>query len=90
LASAIGRFAQNIRVPVLWHYAENDRYFAPEHVRTWFSAFVTAGAPGTLVMQPPFGRDGHGIFASPAGRPIWTAAFDHFMRDIGFSAAVAD
>lgn len=89
MTSAIARFAQNIRVPVLWHYAENDRYFAPEHVRAWFRAYEAAGAPGTLVIQPPFGSDGHGIFASPAGRPIWTAAFDRFLRDIGFTAAVA-
>ena len=84
MTSAIARFAQTIRVPVLWHYAENDRYFAPVHVRAWFHAFESAGAPGTLVMQPPFGEDGHGMFASPAGLPLWTGSFDAFMRQIGF------
>lgn len=84
MTRAIARFAQTIRVPVLWHYAENDRYFAPEHVLAWFQAFESAGASGTLVMQPPFGEDGHGMFASPAGLPLWTAAFDAFLRQIGF------
>lgn len=84
MTRAIARFAQTIRVPVLWHYAENDRYFAPEHVRAWFQAFESAGATGTLVMQPPFGEDGHGMFASPAGLPLWTAAFDAFLQQIGF------
>lgn len=83
MTRAIARFAQTIRVPVLWHYAENDRYFAPEHVRAWFGAFEAAGARGTLVMQPPFGNDGHSLFASAAGLPMWTAAFDGFMRQIG-------
>jgi dienelactone hydrolase len=82
---AISRYAQTIRVPVLWHYAENDRYFSPDHVRDWFRAFEAAGATGTLVMQPPFGSDGHNLFAAPAGRPIWTAAFDMFMLRNGYS-----
>ena len=84
MTRAITRFAQTIRVPVLWHYAENDRYFAPEHVRAWFGAFEAAGARGTLVMQPPFGNDGHSMFAAAAGLPIWTAAFDGFIRPLGF------
>lgn len=84
MKSAIARFAQTIRVPVLWHYAENDRYFSPQHVRDWFSAFEAAGAPGTLVMQPPFGRDGHSLFSAAAGRPIWTSAFDVFMVQTGY------
>jgi dienelactone hydrolase len=84
MTRTIARFAQTIRVPVLWHYAENDRYFAPEHVRAWFRAFEAAGARGTLVMQPPFGNDGHGMFAVAAGLPIWTAAFDAFIRPLGF------
>lgn len=80
----IGQYAKTIRVPVLWHYAENDRYFSPVHVNAWFQAFQAAGAPGTLVMQPPFGRDGHSLFALPQGLPIWTTAFDMFFEQFGF------
>jgi dienelactone hydrolase len=85
---AISRYAQTIRVPVLWHYAENDRYFSAAHVRNWFHAFEAEGATGTLVMQPPFGRDGHNIFVAAAGRPIWTSAFDVFMLRSGYSLPV--
>jgi dienelactone hydrolase len=85
---AISRYALTIRVPVLWHYSENDRYFGPEHVNSWFRAFEAAGAPGTLVMQPPFGRDGHNLFVSPAGRSIWALAFDVFMMRTGYSLPV--
>ena len=34
------------------------------------AAFETASARGKLVMQPPFGRDGHHLFASPVGLPL--------------------
>jgi dienelactone hydrolase len=86
MTAAIARFAQTIKVPVLWHYAENDRFFGPTYVRAWFEAFERAGGKGRLVMQPPFGRDGHGLFASDLGLPIWTLEFDRFLAEIGLSA----
>ncbi len=86
MSAAIGKFAATIRVPVLWHYAENDQYFAPHHVRAWFKAFEDAGARGKLVMQPPFGWDGHGLFAARGGLAIWTAEFDRFMEGVPFSS----
>jgi len=89
MAHTIGRFARTIRVPVLWHYAENDRYFGPAHVRAWFAAFEAAGGRGTLVMRPPFGKDGHHMFASREGLPLWTAAFDDFLRQIAFVSPAA-
>jgi dienelactone hydrolase len=84
MAAAIGMFATTIRIPVLWHYAENDRLFGPVHVREWFRAFEVAGARGKLVMQPPFGKDGHRMFAALDGAPLWTAAFDRFLAEIAF------
>ncbi len=81
LAAAVAKFSQTIRVPVLWHYAENDRFFSPRHVRAWFAAFEKAGGTGRLVIQPPFGEDGHRLFNSRDGIPIWTRAFDSFLND---------
>jgi dienelactone hydrolase len=85
MAEAIARFAKTITVPVLWHYVENDKYFSPEHVRAWFEAFEHGGGKGRLVIQPPFGKDGHGLFVSMRGIPIWTKAFDNFLAGIGFT-----
>lgn len=79
MAATLRSFARSIRVPVLWHYAENDRFFGPAQVYRWFEAFVAGGAAARLVMRPPFGSDGHGMFGSAAGLPLWTAAFDDFM-----------
>jgi dienelactone hydrolase len=89
MAETISRFARTIRVPVLWHYAENDQYFSDQHVRAWFAAFEAAGAPGTLVMRPPFAEDGHRMFAAREGLPLWTGAFDDFLRQIGFVSVAA-
>ena len=88
MTEAIAKLERTIKVPVLWHYSENDQFFAPRHVQAWFKAFEQAGAPGKLVMQPPFRWDGHGIFGAESGIPIWTAAFDRFVRDLRFPAPV--
>ncbi len=77
----IATFSKTIKVPVLWHYAENDKFFSPKYVREWFAAFEQAGGKGRLVIQPPFGEDGHGLFNSKDGIPIWTRAFDSFLKD---------
>jgi dienelactone hydrolase len=82
LEDAIKRFAKTIRVPVLWFYAENDEYFSPHHVREWYQAFRDAGATGRLVIVPPFGKNGHKLFPSKGGIPIWTVEFDRFLSEI--------
>lgn len=46
MADAIGHFASTTRVPVLWHYVQNDKYFAPEVVATWFAAFQGRAGAG--------------------------------------------
>ncbi len=81
LAAAVAKFSRTIRVPVLWHYVENDKFFSPKYVRQWFAAFEQAGGKGRLVIQPPFGEDGHGLFNMKEGIPIWTREFDSFLKD---------
>jgi dienelactone hydrolase len=83
LAAAVGKFAKTIKVPVLWHYAENDHFFGIRTVKAMFEAFQEAGAKGRLVIQPPFGQDGHTLFSSRSGIPIWTPDFDRFLMEVG-------
>jgi dienelactone hydrolase len=84
LAEVVGELAVTTRIPVLWHYAENDLYWSAHHVRAWFQAFTGAGAQGKLVMRPPFGDNGHLMFARAEGLPLWTAALDEFLQEIAF------
>lgn len=41
-----------------------------------------AGVKGRLVIEPPFGKDGHSLFASKSGIPIWTPEFDSFLMEL--------
>jgi dienelactone hydrolase len=81
LAETIKRFSKTIRIPVLWHYAENDNFFGPPVIKAMFAAFQEAGGQGRLVIQPPFGKDGHTLFPSRSGIPIWTVEFDKFLME---------
>lgn len=83
LVDTIRKFAKTIKIPVLWHYAENDLFFGPQVVRDMFAAFQEAGAAGRLVIQPSFGKDGHSLFGSRNGIPIWTPEFDRFIMELG-------
>ena len=86
MADAIGHFAATTHVPVLWHYVQNDMYFSPDVVRTWFNAFKAAGGNGQLVIEQPFGRDGHGMFAMDNAMPIWEPGFENFISSVLSSA----
>ncbi|WP_250493844.1 alpha/beta fold hydrolase [Caballeronia sp. GAWG1-1] len=79
---AITHFAGTVRVPVLWHYVENDQYFGPDYTRSWFNAFQQAGGQGQFVMEPPYGENGHGMFASRAAIPIWLPYVRNFLAPV--------
>ncbi|GGC48030.1 hypothetical protein GCM10011400_39140 [Paraburkholderia caffeinilytica] len=86
MSEAIGHFASTTHIPVLWHYVQNDMYFSPDVVRTWFSAFQAAGGQGQLVIEQPFGRDGHGMFAVDSAIPIWEPGFQTFTSSVLYPA----
>lgn len=82
MADAMGHFASTTHIPVLWHYVQNDKFFSPDVVRTWFNAFQAAGGQGQLVVEQPFGRDGHGMFAVDRAIPIWEPGFQNFVTSV--------
>jgi hypothetical protein len=45
------------------------------------AAFSKAGGQLTFVAAPSFGDDGHQLFSSASGMPIWTPVVDRFLAD---------
>jgi dienelactone hydrolase len=79
-----------VRVPTLWLYALNDRYFPPSLARRMFDAFRGAGgsspaAASTFVALPAFGRDGHNFTWRPEGLPLWTPHVERFLIALGLT-----
>jgi dienelactone hydrolase len=83
MASVLARFAATTQAPVLWLYAENDKYFGPATSRAWHAAFEQAGGKGRYVLSPSFGEDGHLLFYAADGIPVWSPVVQAFLREAG-------
>ena len=77
LVEAYGDFGKTVRVPSLWIYSQNDHFFGPDLARRMFAAFRSSGAPGELIIAPPYQRDGHNLIF---GQPIWRDAVYDFLK----------
>ncbi len=82
LIADAGRYGTTARIPSLWLYGENDRFFDPSLSRSMFDAYVAGGAPAQYVPLPPFGHDGHRIFVTASARPLWQPAVERFLTGL--------
>ncbi len=75
-------YGKTARIPALWIYTENDKYFGPKLPRQWFDAFKASGGIGEFVLYAPNGSDGHGLFIHAPD--IWKPRVTQFLRANGF------
>lgn len=89
LVAAFASYGKTARVPMLWVYAENDKYFGPELARRMHAAFNATGGRAQLIEAPAFGEDGHALYSR--GIPLWTPMVDRFLRahDLGSRDLIA-
>jgi pimeloyl-ACP methyl ester carboxylesterase len=81
LVAAAGAFGRTARTPMLWVYARNDSYFAPELARAMHRAFTAAGGQAALA-QPTFGGgEGHGLFYASGGSRVWGPLVEAYLAD---------
>ncbi len=73
------------KVPSLWLYSLNDRFWGPRLPHQWFRSFVAAGGKAQFVQLPSFADDGHKSFAGNS--TAWIPAFEAFLQEIGFLGA---
>jgi len=83
LARVFDEIGKQVKVPVLFHYAENDHFFNAQTSRLWYDRFTAGGARAEYVLQPAFGKDGHYIFSENSGVRYWLPAVERFMAKNG-------
>jgi len=83
VARVFDSLGKNIRVPVLFHYAENDLFFSPKVTRGWFDRFNAYGANAEYALQPAFGKDGHYLFGDTLGVRYWLPTVETFLAKHG-------
>lgn len=66
------------RIPTVWVYSRNDRYWGPDIPRTWHRAFIDSGGKGEFVALPPYKADGHPSFTGAS--ETWKPAFETFLK----------
>lgn len=81
LVEAMARYGRGLRVPQLWIYSRNDRFFGPELARRMHAAFLASGGSAEFVDAPAVGLDGHGYFAR--AMDDWAPRVEDFLARIG-------
>jgi dienelactone hydrolase len=71
LVDAATTFGATARAPSLWIFAENDLFFSPPLATALKDGFASHGAPVELVIAPPYGDDGHGLFLATDTQAWW-------------------
>ena len=79
LVAAAGRYGATARIPSVWLYSANDRFFGPDLSRAMFDAYVGAGGRAEYVSLPAFGTDGHRIFRAADARALWQPSVEKFL-----------
>jgi dienelactone hydrolase len=82
LVDAAGRYGATARIPSLWLYAANDKFFSPQLSKEMFDAYVRRGGKAEYAALPAFGADGHFLFTSAAGRKLWQPPVDAFLETL--------
>ena len=77
LVNAYRNFGKHSRTPMLWLYAENDKFFWPELAQKFDEAFRSQGGQDQFVLAPPNGDDGHHLFAHV---DAWSSTVDAFLK----------
>jgi len=79
LAKVFDDLGRQVKVPVLFHYAQNDLLFGAPTSQLWFERFNAGGARAQYILQPPFSQNGHYIFSHEGAR-YWVPAVERFLR----------
>lgn len=78
LVSAYRDLGRHSRIPMLWIYAQNDKYFWPELAQQFNAAFRSTGGQDEFIQAPAFGEDGHTLFSR--GIAVWAPIVDAFLK----------
>lgn len=81
LVEAMARYGVAARVPTLWIYSANDRFFGPALARRMHAAFTASGGDAQFLEAPAVGLDGHAYF--DAAIEDWSPRVEAFLRRVG-------
>ncbi len=77
-----GDIAKNAKVPMLWMYWQNDKYWGPDIPKDWHQAWTRGGGQAQFTSFDPSGENGHNGLNEDMDH--WLPVVDRFLQDLGF------
>jgi len=81
LARAAAAFARQATTPMLWLYAEDDRWFPPAVAVLLAHSYQQGGGKLDFIQLPATGGDGHFVFDRPGSSQIWGSWLGSYIND---------
>ncbi len=82
IKDTFAKYGASNKVPTLWLYSVNDKFWGEQLPKDWFAAFQKAGGKGQFISLPAYKEDGHSIFRGDLS--AWKNDFEKFIKEIGF------
>lgn len=82
IKDTFAKYGASNKVPTLWLYSVNDKFWGEQSPKDWFAAFQKAGGKGQFISLPAHKEDGHSIFRGDLN--AWKNDFEKFIKEIGF------
>jgi dienelactone hydrolase len=82
IKDTFAKYGASNKVPTLWLYSVNDKFWGEQLPKDWFSAFQRAGGRGQFISLPAYKEDGHSIFRGDLN--AWKNDFEKFIKEVGF------
>ena len=77
VTAAFRAYGRKSHLPMLWLYAQNDKWFPPPMATRFEKAFHDGGGQDEFVLVGPDGEDGHGYYRHISA---WTSQVEEFLR----------
>ena len=75
-------YGKTARIPGLWLYAPNDRFWGADAPGQWHAAYVAGAGTAEFVATGPVpNTDGHELIF--VGRDLWAPAVEAFLKRVG-------
>jgi dienelactone hydrolase len=88
LVGAFGDYGQNVRLPSLWLYGDNDSVWQGDLSAKMYGAFVAHGAHADMVDFGSYKNDAHRLVGDRDGVQIWWPRVKQFLAQIGMPTGV--
>ena len=82
IKDTFAKYGASNKIPTLWLYSVNDKFWGEQLPKDWFVAFQKAGGKGQFISLSAFKDDGHLIYVG--NRNAWKNDFEKFIKEIGF------